>query len=322
MKIMTIKYNNIVIAGQGAMGLLWYHHLSQSSSTNSFENISLLASNQSLLVEQQETHVDYEFCAYQQNERYSYPLIYSKEQDIACADIIMLCLKSVHIADTVKRIAQRIKANCIVILAHNGLGVFEEVVDLLGKQQVIVTLLTTHGCFRQSPLSIKHTGLGKNDLGLLAGKLPLIQRSQLANQLQESLPEVVFHKNIKEKQWLKLAVNCVINPLTAIHNIDNGALLNEKFSVQITNILTEVIEVSRSQGIHFTLIGLQKVVKEVARATATNCSSMRSDILSGAVTEIDYINGYIHLLGESNQINTSENTQLWRQVRALTHPKH
>jgi 2-dehydropantoate 2-reductase len=319
---MTIKYNNIVIAGQGAMGLLWYHHLSQSSSTNSFENISLLASNQSLLVEQQETHVDYEFCAYQQNERYSYPLIYSKEQDIACADIIMLCLKSVHIADTVKRIAQRIKANCIVILAHNGLGVFEEVVDLLGKQQVIVTLLTTHGCFRQSPLSIKHTGLGKNDLGLLAGKLPLIQRSQLANQLQESLPEVVFHKNIKEKQWLKLAVNCVINPLTAIHNIDNGALLNEKFSVQITNILTEVIEVSRSQGIHFTLIGLQKVVKEVARATATNCSSMRSDILSGAVTEIDYINGYIHLLGESNQINTSENTQLWRQVRALTHPKH
>ena len=319
---MTIKYNNIVIAGQGAMGLLWYHHLSQSSSTNSFENISLLASNQSLLVEQQETHVDYEFCAYQQNARYSYPLIYSKEQDIACADIIMLCLKSVHIADTVKRIAQRIKANCIVILAHNGLGVFEEVVDLLGKQQVIVTLLTTHGCFRQSPLSIKHTGLGKNDLGLLAGKLPLIQRSQLANQLQESLPEVVFHKNIKEKQWLKLAVNCVINPLTAIHNIDNGALLNEKFSVQITNILTEVIEVSRSQGIHFTLIGLQKVVKEVARATATNCSSMRSDILSGAVTEIDYINGYIHLLGESNQINTSENTQLWRQVRALTHPKH
>jgi 2-dehydropantoate 2-reductase len=164
--------------------------------------------------------------------------------------------------------------------------------------------------------------LGKNDLGLLAGHLPLMQRSQLANKLQDALPEVAFHKNIKEKQWLKLAVNCVINPLTAIHNIDNGALLNKKFSVQITNILIEIIEVSRSQGIHFTLIGLQKVVKEVARATATNCSSMRSDILSGAVTEIDYINGYIHLLGESNQINTSENTQLWRQVRALTHPKH
>jgi 2-dehydropantoate 2-reductase len=234
----------------------------------------------------------------------------------------MLCLKSVHIADTVKRVAQKIKANCIVILAHNGLGVFEGVVGLLGKQQVIVTLLTTHGCFRQSPLSIKHTGLGKNDLGLLAGHLPLMQRSQLANKLQDALPEVAFHKNIKEKQWLKLAVNCVINPLTAIHNIDNGALLNKKFSVQITNILIEIIEVSRSQGIHFTLSGLQDVVKEVARATSANCSSMRSDILSGAVTEIDYINGYIHLLGESNQINTPENTQLWRQVRALTHPEH
>jgi 2-dehydropantoate 2-reductase len=99
-------------------------------------------------------------------------------------------------------------------------------------------------------------------------------------------------------------------------------LLNKKFSVQITNILIEIIEVSRSQGIHFTLSGLQDVVKEVARATSANCSSMRSDILSGAVTEIDYINGYIHLLGESNQINTPENTQLWRQVRALTHPEH
>jgi 2-dehydropantoate 2-reductase len=315
---MITKYNNIVIAGQGAMGLLWYHHLSQATGQNSFKNVSLLASNQSLIAKQQDQHVRYEFCAYQQKDHKSYPLIYSKEQDIACADIMMLCLKSVHITDTLKKILKIIKPDCIVILAHNGLGVFEEIVSLLANQQVIVTLLTTHGCLRHSPLSIQHTGLGKNDLGLLAGNLTLLERNQLTKKLQNALPEVIFYKNIKQKQWLKLAVNCVINPLTAIYNIDNGALLEKRFSVQITNILIEIIEVSRSQGIHFTLIDLQDVIKEVALATANNCSSMRSDILSGVVTEIDYINGYIHSLGASNQINTPENTELCQQVRALT----
>ena len=315
---MVLKLNNIVIAGQGAMGLLWYHHLAQNVGINSFKNVSLLASNQSFLVEQKDQYARYEYCSYQQKKSYSYPLIYSTNQDIACADIIMLCLKSVHIAETIKKIAKQIKPDCIVILAHNGLGVFDKIVNWLDYQQVIVTLLTTHGCLRHSPLSIEHTGLGKNDLGLLAGDLTLLERNQLTKKLQGALPEVTFHEHIKQKQWLKLAINCVINPLTAIYNVDNGALLKKQFSVQINNILLEVIEVSKNEGIHFTLIDLQNVIKEVTLATAKNCSSMRSDILSGKVTEIDYINGYIHLLGQSNHIDTPENTKLWQQVRALT----
>jgi len=53
---MTNRLDNIVIVGQGAMGLLWYHHLSQdnislstSTDTNINDKVTLLASNQELL---------------------------------------------------------------------------------------------------------------------------------------------------------------------------------------------------------------------------------------------------------------------------------
>jgi 2-dehydropantoate 2-reductase len=36
-------------------------------------------------------------------------------------------------------------------------------------------------------------------------------------------------------------------------------------------------------------------------------------------TEIDYINGYIHRLGEKYHVATPENSRLWQRVRNLLH---
>ncbi len=42
--------------------------------------------------------------------------------------------------------------------------------------------------------------------------------------LQGVLPDVAWHNNIRAEMWRKLAVNCVINPLTALWNCPNGKL--------------------------------------------------------------------------------------------------
>ena len=81
------KQNNIIIVGQGAMGLLWYHHLAKASNRNN-TNVSLLASNQDKL-----KNANYRFTAYLQERVENYTLSYSQVADIASADIILLCLK-------------------------------------------------------------------------------------------------------------------------------------------------------------------------------------------------------------------------------------
>ncbi|WP_231562080.1 ketopantoate reductase family protein [Colwellia psychrerythraea] len=325
---MTNKLNNIVVVGQGAMGLLWYHHLSQASESLNIK-LSLLASNQTLLTKDQLNSASYQFTRYiqeqaedsklnsQLNYQTSYPLSYSQTTDISSAEVIILCLKSFHIANALKQIAKDINPNCLVILAHNGMGTLADVVKLLPSQQAILTMLTTHGSYRYAPLAVTHTGLGQSDIGLLAGELSLRQQEQLISQLNSALPQVDFHQDIVTKQWLKLAINCVINPITAIENIDNGKINNKNYSEQINLLLTEIIAVSQAESIDLLLSDLQLTVHRVAQSTAKNCSSMRSDVLAGRSTEVDYINGYIHRLGQQHNIATPENTRLWQQVRNI-----
>lgn len=320
---MTNKQHNIVIVGQGAMGLLWYHHLSQAfdntnTKANIKVNINLLASNQDQLSASELKSSQYQFAAYQQEYADSYPITYAQVTDIEQADIIMLCLKSYHIASVLQRIAEDINPQCKIILAHNGMGTFEEVVKLLPGSHPILAMLTTHGCLRRSELNIEHTGLGHSDIGLLAGKLSSIHQSELSNLLSHALPTVTFHQNIVEKQWLKLAINCVINPITAVNDIDNGEVNDKKYTEQIKQLLIEITTISQKEGISLRLSDLQEMVSKVAQATAKNCSSMRCDVLAGKATEIDYINGFIHGLGQKHHIATPENTRLWQQVQKLS----
>lgn len=323
-KLMINKLDNIVVVGQGAMGLLWYHHLSQQNisqsdiqNANKNKKISLLASNQDSLSNHELETATYQFTAYQQTQTKAYPLSYSQMVDIESAEVIILCLKSFNIATAIKEIANSISPHCIIILAHNGMGTFEHVLSLLPYQQVILAMLTTHGCLRNAPLAITHTGLGQTDIGLLSGELSLSQQTQLTSQLNAALPQVSFHQDIVIKQWLKLAINCVINPITAINNIENGEVNKPKFTEQINALLTEITNVSKTENIDLVLNNLQVIVHKVAQATAKNSSSMRSDVLAGRSTEVDYINGYIHRLGERNNVATPENTRLWQQVLNL-----
>ncbi len=122
---------------------------------------------------------------------------------------------------------------------------------------------------------------------------------------------------IKEKQWLKLAVNCVINPITALNNIDNGDVFSENFSSTITAIIDEIVTIAITENIKLSSSSLLNVVSEISKLTAKNCSSMRSDILANRKTEIDHINGFIHQLGRDRDIATPVNTQMWQQIKAL-----
>jgi 2-dehydropantoate 2-reductase len=296
---------NIIIVGQGAMGLLWYHHLAIS---NANTNLSLLASTQHNLAE-----TDYHFTDNQGNV-FQGEINYAFDKQIKNADVVLLCVKSFQIGSVLKRVAPYLKKNTSIILAHNGMGTLTELPKKFIGQHNIYTLLTTHGCLRTSSLNIIHTGIGITDIGLVSGQAEILEQQALTYVLNDALPKVTLHNRIEEKQWLKLAVNCAINPITALHNIDNGEVNAPVFTEQIANVLTELVLVAKDEGISLDVGFLIKTVQQVATATAKNCSSMRCDVLAHKQTEIDYINGYVHKLGIKHNIATPENTQLWQSV--------
>lgn len=108
-------------------------------------------------------------------------------------------------------------------------------------------------------------------------------------------------------QLQKLAINAVINPLTAIFDCLNGELFDDprrlalmrlllsEISPVISAILTSSFteEPSSEAASIFSLSALERIIFDAAGKTAQNISSMRQDMLAGRRTEIDYINGYI-----------------------------
>ncbi|WP_281556202.1 2-dehydropantoate 2-reductase [Thalassomonas sp. RHCl1] len=300
---------NIVILGQGAIGLLWYRALQRLGGDK--VNVKIFPSSTVPTASQTFTFTELSGLSEQR------PLITADKTALSGCDHLLVCVKSYQVKQALVPVLPNLNTGSSIILSHNGMGTLAELPEQIIDKHAILTLLTTHGCLRVKPKHIRHTGHGFSDIGLVSGQLTVKQQTELTNLLNLALPRVEWTNNIVEKQWRKLAVNSVINPLTALHQLKNGQILADKFTTQITAILTEVTQVAKSQGVELDLRELEQVVTGVAQATSNNISSMRCDVLGGKKTEIDYISGYIHRLGEEQHIATPENTRLWQQVSTL-----
>ncbi|KAF2679464.1 hypothetical protein K458DRAFT_374992 [Lentithecium fluviatile CBS 122367] len=131
--------------------------------------------------------------------------------------------------------------------------------------------------------------------------------------------------DLLQMQLEKLAVNCIINPLTVTLDARNGAILyNYSLTRVMRLLLSEISLVIRSlpelQYIpnveqRFDPGRLETMVVGVAHKTRDNISSMLADIRNGRQTEVDYINGWIVKKGEELGVRCLMNYMLMHQVK-------
>jgi 2-dehydropantoate 2-reductase len=134
--------------------------------------------------------------------------------------------------------------------------------------------------------------------------------------------------DLLQLQLEKLAVNCIVNPLTVLLDARNGALLyNYALTRTMRLLLSEISLVIRSlpelQYIpnvqsRFDPGRLETVVLGVANKTKDNISSMLADARAGRQTEIDYINGWIVKRGEEIGVRCLMNYMLMQIVKGKT----
>lgn len=298
---------NIVIIGQGAIGLLWYFKLSQCANNH----VTLRCSGNVNNVPNSMTFTD------SKQQQHQQILTLASDEHLQQAELIIYCLKAYALEQAHQQYQSFFNKNAALIFSHNGLLNVQSFDVQVNSDQAIAAMLMTHGSLKNDNFNITHTGEGKSDIGLIAGNIPEKRRIKLVDTLDKALPSVTWQKDIKIQQWIKLAINCVINPLTAINNCNNGEVTNKKFKQKIEGILHEVVMIARKHNVSLSLPELIQTVLNVANNTALNCSSMRSDILTSRKTEIDHINGFIHQQGLRYHISTPHNTALWQQIKKL-----
>ncbi len=231
-------------------------------------------------------------------------------------DVAILAVKAYDVFTTLSQIKPYMARNGHIILTHNGMGTIEHAQDILAGQFWGYFCTMSAGASKTGNV-ISPNGSGMSTYQCFAKPDKLDTSSVLSEaSFSKLFPNSRMHASIDKILWEKLAVNCVINPLTALNDIDNGELLTGDYENSIDNILKEVVDVATASGINLNPRDLKQSVIDVATNTATNCSSMRQDLLLGRKTEIEFINGFIVKKGQELGISAPTNLMLVEQVQA------
>ena len=115
----------------------------------------------------------------------------------------------------------------------------------------------------------------------------------------------------------KLLVNVAINPLAAVHRVNNGALLEPPLRAELDRLVREAWPVLHAEGLALDEQAALDRVHAVAQATAANRASMLQDVLAGRRTEIDAITGVLLQMAARRGIAVPAHEALYRRVRDL-----
>lgn len=195
--------------------------------------------------------------------------------------------------------------NLVIVSLQNGMGQWDGV-DLPAGAQLI-TAITQSGASRQGD-SVRVAAENATVMG--DGR---VAAPDWLVAWKNGWPQLVWREGIIRAQWQKLAVNAVINPLTASLRCQNGGLLQPEYLPLLRALAAEVDQVFSALATDWPNDTLQRAC-EVAGKTASNTSSMLADVLAGRPTEIAFINGWLLRQAKQRGIEAPLNQQLFEQL--------
>ena len=271
---------------------------------------------------------------------------------------LLLCTKANDAIPALESVWDRLTSSpspsppaTVIVLSNGAFAIRDDIYKrwpelrtTLGEKLAVVLATTTHGAYRTpSPPStgrygVTHAGEGSihstSDAFVRFCRSAGWRRSATLSELDMSV-----------MLWKKLAANCVINPLTALHDVENGRVLDvrhggEDAEVAVKHILEEVSlvasvemeslyeHVASGEGVvgssddlrsvreQLSAPALESFVSQVIADTAQNVSSMLQDVRAGRKTEVRYLNGYVARKGGEHGISCPRNEELCRLVEA------
>lgn len=291
---------NITILGPGAVGSLWACYLQKAGHNVSLWTRSSTPSELALSLNAQENSSHIFSC--------------NDKESLTHCDLLFITVKAWQVESALLPLLPLLSQETILLFMHNGMGAIDAIKRKINHHPILQAT-TTHGALKENAHTVKHTGLGHTVIGPfnpLGNKCQFIQ-----DVLNHSLPSIEWNPKIEVALWKKLAINCAINPLTAIHQCQNGHLAQAEIHQDVIKICSEVHQVLQKKQIKWTEAELLSVVNQVIIATSANYSSMNRDCFHQRKTEIDFITGYLLQKAKQHGISAPTNQTLYNQIKQL-----
>ncbi|MCC7117481.1 MAG: 2-dehydropantoate 2-reductase [Anaerolineales bacterium] len=234
-------------------------------------------------------------------------------QAVSGVKLALVLVKAWQTERAAQQLQIALASDGLALTLQNGLGNQETLQTALGVGRVAVGVTTT-GATLLAPGLARFGGEGLISLEQNPASVKLaafFRSAQFNAQVVEDAEALI---------WGKLIVNAAINPLTALLEIPNGALLTHPDTRKVMSALAEeAAEVARAEGVRLPFDDPTAAAEAVAQKTALNDSSMLQDLRRGAPTEIDAISGAVALRGEKRGTSTPYTKACWAMVRAAAY---
>jgi 2-dehydropantoate 2-reductase len=228
---------------------------------------------------------------------------------------LLVTTKAYDVREAIAGVAPHILDQGVVVLMVNGLGLIEELSEEWPHLDIFCGT-TTAGAYRIADQHIHHAGRGDTRIG----RQGLETSPHWFDHWENSIKNCVWDSNIETALWSKLAANCVINPLTALHGCTNGELgRHQDLAQKVTLLCEEVAQISRAAGYSDIAVTLPNTVATIIAGTAENRSSMLQDVESGRRTEIDYITGHLLNVAKQHGLDAPLNRALLEHIAQRDH---
>jgi len=229
-------------------------------------------------------------------------------REIPPNSLVILSTKITDSEKAIKEIKHQVKKDTIILLLQNGLGVEEIVEKILPDNEVIRAVITIGAEFLE---------LGKiSNVILIKIDLEKSRSSEkMARLLKDCGLDAEIADNMDMQVWIKLVINSVLNPLTAIFQVRGNKIITDSLKPVRHGIVDECLEVAKAEGIE-----IDPTIEEMIDAGVSNFfnySSMCQDIIKGKKTEIAFLNGKVVELGKKHNIPTPFNELMVAFIKFL-----
>ncbi|CRK80591.1 2-dehydropantoate 2-reductase [Neobacillus massiliamazoniensis] len=266
----------IGIIGAGAIGLLYasylYNYFSVTIYTRTIEQADEI--NKHGLILQKES-----------KQRISFVKSMPISKWNGTEDVTIIAVKQYQLNAVVDKIKQLMIVPKNLLFLQNGMGHLK-LLEKIPAENIFVGSVE-HGAMKVNMNTVCHNGEGVTKVAVFKGDPTAL------HVLATALPSDFLmneHDDFYEMLLHKLIINAIINPLTAILQVENGQLLENPYYYKAArNLFAEVAAIVNLKHAeqHF------EQICHICRQTAANRSSMLKDVEANRKTEIDAILGFL-----------------------------
>ena len=205
------------------------------------------------------------------------------------ADAVIVLVKGLQTSDVAPIAARARSEHGLVLTLQNGLGNAEILAAAAGAHNVA----TGVAAFGATTLGPGHVRYFPGGLAIATDDAMAPRLAPLAVVLSAAHLAPSFSPDAERVLWTKLAINCAINPVAALHRHPNGCLLSmPEARADMIAAAAEVALVAAARGTPLSP-HIEDLVTMAAERTAGNVNSMLQDVLRGVPTEIESLNGAV-----------------------------